>query len=226
MTANPKLYEAFAEEAQDINVQDLMAQMLENYNQEKGYVPTPADEIRIRKMMIAMKFLEEERNHLAMLKQAIMDEWDTRIKAKSKDIDGIKEFIEKYIKDANQGKKLSLDVGTATLRRNPPKVKVTDTEKAVEFLKQHNMFEQFAKAPVLDTTLLQNSYINDFNKQVATETERRVAVEKEEKGKITKKREGEIKLEVEREWADQYYGQLPEFMKYEPENQKVSITMK
>jgi|GEM_PF-6250576 len=226
--ANPKLYEAFAEEAKDINVAELMQQMMEAFNQEKGYTPTPMDEIRIRKMMLARKHLEKEAERLIILRDAIIDDWNTKIKNKEKEIENINRFIEKYLKEVNNGEKLSLDIGTAALRRSAPRVKVIDKDKARAFLQEHGQLEKFLKAPELDTTLLQNAYLNDFHNRVEQEAQKRIQEEiaASPKGKITKKREGEIRLEVERELADSYFNRLPDFLEYIPEEQKLSITMK
>lgn len=227
-TTNPRIYEAFDEEAKGIDVQDLMAGMLEQFNADKGYKPTVTDEVKIRKMLLAKKYIEREQERLTLLKAAVVADWDERIRAKGKEIEGIADFIESYLKNQNNGKKLSLDVGTVTLRRSAPKVKLIDDKKeeAIAFLKQHGQFDSFAKAPELDTALLQKAYVTQFNKLVETETERRIEIEVKEKTKVTKKREGEIKLEVEREMAPDYYAKLPGFLKYIPEEQKVSITMK
>lgn len=227
-TANPKLYEAFEEEAKDVNLEELMQQMLGAFNEEKGYEPTPADEIRIRKMMLARKYLEKEADHLTLLKAAIVEDWDQKIKKKLDDAKSIDEFIERYLKDVNKGKKLSLDVGTATLRRSAPKAKVIDQDKARAFLQEHNQLEAYLKPGVLDVSLLQRSYMNQFEKLVEDQTKARITaeVEQSEKGKITKKREGEIKLEVEQFIADQYFTSLPDFFEYIPESKSISITMK
>lgn len=227
-TDNPKLYEAFEEEAKDINIEELMQEMLGNFQAEKGYTPTPADEIRIRKMMLARKYIEKEADRLTMLRNAIMEDWNAKITRKFQEIDNINEFIEKWLKEANAGEKLSLDVGTATLRRSAPKTKVVDKDKAKDFLVASGQLNSFLKAPELDTTLLQNAYVNQFNQLVEAEANARISQEITEsaKGKITKKREGEIKLEVERELADNYFSQLPDFLEYVPEQQKLSITMK
>jgi hypothetical protein len=228
MTTNPKIYEAFEEEAKGIDVQDLMSQMMEQFNADKGYTPTVTDEIKIRKMLLAKKYIEREQGRLAHLKAAIVADWDEKIMNKGKEIEGINDFIESYLKHHNNGKKISLDVGTATLRRSAPKVKldIEKKEEAVAFLKQHNVLESFQKPAELDSTLLQNSYVTQFNGLVIEETEKRIAEEKELAGKITKKREGELKLIVERELAPDYYSKLPDFMQYIPEEQKLSITMK
>lgn len=225
---NPKLYEAFEEEAKDVNVEDLMQQMLEAFNQDKGYTPTPADEIRIRKMMLARKYIEKETERLTFLRDAIIQDWNAKIARKLQEIESINDFIEKYLKEINNGEKLSLDVGTATLRRSAPKAKVVDKDAAKEFLRERGMLESYLKAPELDITLLQNAYAREFEYRVEQETKARIEKEVAEsgKGKITKKREGEIKLEVERDLAEAYFTQLPDFLEYVPEIQKLSITMK
>lgn len=228
MTVNPRLYEAFEEEAKEINVEELMQQMLTSFNEQKGYVPTPADEIRIRKMMLARKYIEKEAERLTFLRNAITEDWDAKISRKLQEAVSINDFIEKYLKEINGGKKLSLDVGTATLRRSAPKTKVIDVDKAIDFLKEHGQLSSYLKAPVLDTTLLQNAYLNQFAKLVEAETEKRIKEETNAsvKKSITKKREGEIKLEAENDLADTYFTQLPEFLEYIPESKKLSITMK
>ncbi len=226
--SNPKLYEAFEEEAKSIDIEELMQEMLDSFNQEKGHVPTPADEIRIRRMMLARKYIEKEADRLTMLRDAIIEEWNGRINKKLEEVNSINDFIERFLKDANGGKKLSLDVGTATLRRTAPKTKVIDADKAKVFLEECGRLQEFQKAPVLDEVLLQKSYINQFNKLVEIEAEKRIKeeVEASKNGKITMKREGEIKLQVENELADDYYTSLPDFMEYIPETKKLSITMK
>lgn len=225
---NPKLYEAFEEEAKEINVEDLMQEMLNSFNQESGYNPSATDEIRVRKMMLARKYIEKDVEHLTLLKKAVMEEWDARINKKREEINGLNGLIEKYIKDANKGKKLSLDVGTATLRRSAPKTKIVNIEKAKAHLQEKGELQKFLKAPELDTTLLQKTYINKFNEKVEKETEIQIQqeVEASEIGKITKKREKEIKLEVEQRLSDSYFNDLPEFVEYVPESESLSITMK
>ncbi len=226
--SNPKLHEAFEEEVKDINIEDLMQEMLGSFNQEKGYTPTPIDEIRIRKMMLARKYIEHEAKRLKVLRDAVKEEWDKRIDKKNEEAAAINDFIEKYLKDFNDGKKLSLDVGTATLKRTAPKTKVIDVERAKKFLKEHGKLDLFLKAPDLDVTLLQDTYLNQFDKMVEKETKERIKkeIEASDKGKITKKREKEIKLEVENDLSDDYFNSLPDFMKYIPESKKLSITMK
>lgn len=227
-TDQEKLYAAFDEEAKTIDVQDLMAQMMESVNAEKGYEPNPIDELKIRKMMLARKFIEKEANRLAMLRDAIKAEWDEKVKRKLDEVNGINEFIEMWIKKYNKGQKLSLDVGTATLRRSAPKVKVNDVVKAKAFLEQHKQLASYQKAPELDTTLLQNAYINQFNKLVEEEAKKVIEeeIKSSKNGKITQKREKEIKLAKEQELADSYYQKLPDFFDYIPEAQNLSITMK
>lgn len=228
MTTNVKLYEAFEEEAKEINIEELMQQMLGQFNEQKGYVPTPADEIRIRKMMLARKYIEKEANRLTILRDAIVDDWNTKINRKFQEIESIGEFIEKWLKEANNNQKLSLDVGTATLRRSAPKAKVIDKDKAKDFLKEHGQLESYLKAPELDVTLLQNAYVNQFQELVELKAKGIVEVEVQasKKGTITKKRESEIYLEAERALSQEYFSQLPDFFEYVPEQQKLSITMK
>lgn len=230
MVEKHNLIEAYEEEAKDINIEELMAEMLGNFNETKGYTPTPADEIRIRKMMLAKRYLEKEAERLTFLRDAIVEDWNAKIKRKLQEVTSIEEFIEKWIKEVNGGNKLSLDVGTATLRRSAPKVKLKadQIEQAKAFLEKHGQLESYLKPAPLDATLLQNAYINQFNKLVEEETNKRIAkeVEASAKGKITKKREGEIKLQVEQELADNYYQSLPEFFEYIPESKSLSITMK
>lgn len=227
VVVNEYLHEALDVEAQDIDIAALMAEMMDSVNQEKGYEPSVVDEIRIRKMMLASRYLNQEADHLKKLKAAVVQDWDARIKKKTDDIQSIKDFIESYLKNHNGGKKLALDVGTATLRRTPNKVKLDDSRKmeAIDFLKKHNVFENFQKPGELDSTLLQNSYIKEFEGLVEAEAEQRIAAEKVN-GKVTKKREGEIKLEAERALAPDYFNKLPDFIKYIPEGQSVSITLK
>lgn len=227
-TDKTRLYEAFDEEAKDVDVADLMQQMMESYNQEKGYTPTPADEVRIRKMMLARKYIEREADRLTLLREAVLEDWTARINKKLEEAKSIEEFIEDWIKNHNKGAKLSLDVGTATLRRTGPKVKVADAEKAKAFLQEHGQLQAYLKPAPLDTTLLQTAYMNQFATMVETEANRRIEAEVEasDKKKITKKREAQIKSEVELELTEGYFTQLPDFLEYVPEKKALSITMK
>lgn len=226
-----KIYEAFEEEAKGLDISELMGDMstmLDAYNQDKGYTPNVHDELRVRNLMLALKYTEKEMDRLTLLKSAVMADWDKRIAAKKKDIEGIKGLVDNYIRNVNQGKKLSLDVGTATMKKQAHKIKLKgDAEQqAREFLNHHQMLEAYLKPAPLDATLLQNAYMNQFNQQVEQEAANRIEKEKEEKGKITKKREKEIHLEVEEEMKPRFAQTLPDFFEYIPEERKLSITMK
>ncbi|MED1301962.1 hypothetical protein P4U65_15550 [Bacillus pacificus] len=226
-----KIYEAFEEEAKSLNISELMgdmSSMLDSYNQEKGYTPTVHDELRVRNLMLAYKYTEKEMDRLTLLKAAVMADWDKRIQAKKKDMEGIKGLVDNYIRNVNQGKKLSLDVGTVTMKKQGHKVKLKgDAEaQAREFLNHHKLLESYLKPAPLDVTLLQNAYMHQFNQQVEQEAAKRIEKEKEEKGKITKKREKEIALAVEEEMKPGFIESLPDFFDYIPEEQKLSITMK
>ncbi|MCD7911046.1 hypothetical protein KC480_05840 [Bacillus velezensis] len=223
---NLTLYEAFEEEVRDINIEDLMNEMIESFNKDKGYTPTPNDELKIRKMILARKYTEKEIERLTMLRDAVKADWDKKIEKKKDDIEGLNGLIEKFIRDSNNGKKLSLDVATVSLKRTGPKAVVIDEEAASEYLKQHNQLELYLKKPTLDTTLLQKAYQNDFKNKVSAEAERRITIEEKTKGALSKKRKKEIELEVEKESADSYFGHLPDFMKYKPEKKTLSVTMK
>lgn len=222
-----KLYEAFAEEAKEIDLQSLMAEMMESYNQEKGVQPNPLDELKVRKLMLARKYVEREVERLVLLKNSIMQEWDERIAKKAKEIEGIAGLIEHYIKNVNNGQKLSLDIGTATLRTSAHKVKVEDEEAAREFLQEHGVLQNYLKSPQLDIPLVQASYMNQFNAHVEQVSNQRIEAEKEANGgKITKKREKEIAKQVEEEALPSFQASLPTFLRYVPEEKKLSITMK
>ena len=205
------LMNAYDEESKDIDVQDLMSQMLESFNQEKGYTPSVTDEVKIRKMLLARNYILKEKERMKDLKAAINLDWDERIGAKDKELESIDEFIESYLKNQNKGKKLA-------------KFKADMKEQAIEFLKAHKLFDDYKKPAELDSTLLQNSYVTQFNAQVKAETDLRIEKELAQ-GKVTKKREGEIKLEVERDLAPAYYSKLPDFMEYVPERKSLSIRM-
>lgn len=223
---NQAFYEALEEEAKDINIEDLMNEMLNSFNQEKGQAPTPTDELKVRKMVLARKYIEKEINRLTMLRDAVKADWDQKIAKKKEEIEGLNGLIEHFIKVTNKGKKLSLDVATISLKRTGPRTVVQDEEKARDFLKEHNQLEKYLKKPELNTTLLQNAYRNDFKELVSKEAERRIIIEEKSKGSLSQKRKKEIELEVESEWADNFFSKLPDFMKYMPEKKTLSITMK
>lgn len=224
---DPILQEAFEVEAKDIDVKSLMQEMLNAFQEEKDYQPTPMDELKVRKLMLARKYLMKDIEHLTILRDAVVQEWNDRIKRKQEEIDDINGLIAHYLKEVNKGKKLSLDVGTATLRRVPPKAKVVDKERAKQYLQEIGELEKFLKAPELDTTLLQKTLVNQFKEYVENKAQEIIEKEKAvNDGKITKKREKEILLEVERELADEYFKNLPDFVEYVPEKETLSITMK
>lgn len=224
---NTMLEEAYSTEAKDIDIQELMQDMLNNFQQETNYEPNPFDEVKIRKLMLARKYILKDIQHIKQLRDAIIQEWNDRIERKEKEINDINNIIEYYIKHVNNGQKLSFDIGTATLRRNAPKAKVVDKIKAREYLQQIGELDKYLKAPELDTTLLQKTYINEFKSLVEQKASEKIEFEKEANGgKITKKREKEILLETEQQLADHYFKQLPDFVEYIPESQTLSITIK
>lgn len=228
MIENPKVYEAFEEEAKDIDVASLMQEMLNQFQEEKGYQAQPLDELRVRNLLLARKYKEKEVDRLTMLKQAIMEDWDKKIKKQQEEIKDINGLIEHWLVNANQGKKLSLDVGTVTLRRTAPKAKVASEEEARAYLAESGQLESFLKPAPLDQTLLSQHFTNQFKGYVEDHYNQRLQEELANNSgkKITKKREAELKQEAEKFVEEQYFQTLPSFMEYVPEKQSLSVTMK
>lgn len=228
-TDSSKLYEAFEEEGKDVDVDLLMQEMLNSFTEETGKGDNSLiNEYRIRKMLLARKFIEKDVDRLTLLKKAIVADWDARIKKEKEKVASINEFVDNWLRKENKGKKLSLDIATVNLKRNAPKTVVSNVQEAKDFLAQHNELDKYLKPAELDVTLLQNAYINDFKAQVKALADAQIAeeIKASEKGKITKSREKQILLEVEQKHAEEYFTKLPEFMEFVPESESLVITMK
>ena len=163
MTYNPDLKEALEFEKQEVgeNLEDLMAQFLQESEKEHTL---ELDEMQIRKMMFAIKYIEEEAERLKRLKTAVVAEWDRRIAEKTQNVDEIKAKIKEYVTVQNKGKALKLDIGTASLRKVKHNLEIKDKAALRIWLSNNDKLENFLKPAELDTTLAKNHLLAKVEK--------------------------------------------------------------
>lgn len=218
------LNQAYALEAREAaqSIEELMAEMLGNVEEATGYAPRKMDEMTIRRMLFARKYLGEEKEKLATMKQAVALEWDLRISKKQAQIDQIDGLVDKFIREENKGKALTLDVATPTLRKVPHKVDIKDKTKVIEHLKNTGEYKKFTKE-TLDETAAKKHYIEQLNTLVDSTAKKMIDLEIEDKGKVTKKREKEIKEQVLTELMGTFKQNLPEGFEFTEPSKTLSI---
>lgn len=163
-----ELQEAYRYEMETLNVEQLMAQMLGNYEDatDTKHEVTP---LKIRNMLLAAKYLEGEAAKLKEMKKAVSEEWDRKINAKLADKASIDAFTLQWLENENKGEKLALDFATASVRKTKPNL-VFNAEKkdaAINFLTKNNALEGFLKPAELDTSKLMD-FVNDAIEKAVT----------------------------------------------------------
>jgi hypothetical protein len=219
------LQEALNYEAQEaiLSIEDMMAEMLGNVEAGGGYTGPKFDEIKIRKMLLARNFLLKEEEKLKEMKAVVAADWDKRIKGKRNQVEVIDGLIDRYIREDNKGKTLSLDVATVSMKRKPHTVKVNDEMKFRLHLAEEGKLESFLKPATLDTTLAQNAILNDYKAKIEEKANKLIEAEKSETGKITKKREKEIFEQLMAEGLKEFKDSLPEGLEFIEPTQVMSI---
>ncbi|CDQ41907.1 hypothetical protein [Virgibacillus salexigens] len=220
------LQEALNYEAKEAvhSIQDMMEGMLQNVKDNDGYVREELDEMTIRKMMLAKHYLKQDIEKMKEMKKAIVKEWDQRINKKNDDIAAIDSIIDNFVKHQNNGKKLSFDIGTASLRRNNHKVTMEDENKAKAYFQNNGVLQEVLKEPSIDVTRAQNYFMIQFEQHVKSLAEATInqEIQMSEKKKITKKREKEILQEtIDRELPNLQQN-LPEGFKLIMPEEKVT----
>lgn len=150
----------------DPSMFDEINALVEGVKEAGGYVPRQVDEITIRKMIIAKKFKNQEIDRLKRLRDAVKAEWDKKIKAAEKEIEGMDSVIHNFIEKDNKGNKLILDVATVSLREVKHGIDVMDPEALKLYLSQRGVLHQFMMEPQLDTTAAKNYVIEEMERQI------------------------------------------------------------
>lgn len=207
------------------SVQDMMAAMLQNVEDGGGHVRQEHDEYTIRKMLLARDYLQKDVDKMTEMKKAIIADWDRRISQKKEDIANIEGVVDSFVRHDNKEKALSLDVATASLRKVSAKIKVVDEKKVRKHLEETKTLDKYLKEAPLNKTLVQNSYMDEFNEKA--EEIAKVEIETEAalnpKKKLTKKREKEILEEVIERELPKFNETLPEGFELEMPRKVLSI---
>ena len=169
---NPDLQAALDFEANEIgmDLESMMAEMLGNAERSGE---STFDDLKIRRMVLALRHLEREIDELKRFKKAIAAEWDNRIKGKEKSITQIKDTIHTYLTKENDGKGLKLDVATISVKKVNPSFEIEKDKIPLlrSYLEDAGILDNFLKPPVLDETLAKNQIANMItNKQVPEES--------------------------------------------------------
>jgi exonuclease VII large subunit len=163
MGYNPDLAEALDYEQKEVgmNLESMMSELLDSHEIESGH-KTEIDEMSVRRMTLALRYLAEEEETLKRLKEAVMTEWDRRIKEKQDNAAQIKRVIEQYIKEENKGKALKLDVGTVSLRKVKANFTAVDKNRLRAWLNEKGLLDRFIKPAEIDATLAKNYILSQI----------------------------------------------------------------
>jgi|SRR5699024_4256013 len=207
------------------SIEEMMASMLESADEAGEYIRPDLDEYTIRKMMLARNYIKKDVDKLKEMKKQVSMEWDRRINNKNEQIDSINNLINDYIQKENNGKALSFDVGTASLKRQNHKVKVKDKDVVIDYLKKNNALETFLKPRELNETAAAKHFIDQFDEHVKNLASERVRqeVENSKSNKITKTREKEILKEITEEQLPFLRDSLPEGFEFIEPSYSLSI---
>lgn len=206
-----------------LSIQDMMSEMIQNVEEGGGYVRQELDEFTIRKMLLARDYIKKDIDKMTEMKKAIVKEWDERIKKKKEEIKDIEKIVDNYIRYQNKGRTLSLDVATASLRKNPHRVKVVDENKVKEYFDKQGVLDNFLKDAPLDKTKSQQYFMKKFDEHVNRLAEVEIQKERKEVGKMTKKREKEILQEVIEKELPTFNEQLPEGFELQMPEERLTI---
>lgn len=158
---NPDFQSALDYESKEVGLglEDLMAEIMQNADVREG---STFDEMKIRRMILALRHLKRETEDLKRFKKAVVADWDKRIKDKEKNMDQIKDVIHDFLVKENKGKALSLDVGTVSVRKVAPNFDVTKEQEALlrTYLEEAGMLGNFLKPAELDVSLVKKELVN------------------------------------------------------------------
>lgn len=217
-------------EAGEINIEDLMAEILGDYSAETNekVVQTPEEQrLQIRRMIIALSYLNEEIQELKSMKKAVVDEWTKRVDAKEKQAASIKEYVTFWINEVNNKEKLQLDVATISSRRSAPSMYFDKelAEEAEKFFKEHNQFQHYTKEPELDHSKVLDAYNKMVEKEAETRIQEKLIMMQANGDKITKTKQTAIAKSITEEVLSEFASKLPAFLKVKDEHYTASIKM-
>lgn len=223
-----ELSEALAYEAENIDLESIMAQMVSDY-EETNNVQTKTTPFQIRNMVLAVKYHKEEVEKLKEMKKLVSQQWDKKIDAKNEQIKQIQDFVQAWIETENKGKKLTLDFATVSISKRKSKLEF-NPQKVVEarqFLEQQGILNGFLKQPEIDTSVLTESIKQTMENEYNNGVDMIINQYKEQHPdeKLTKTKENQLKEEYQAGIQERYAAFYGSFMDLKPEVKSLGIRM-
>lgn len=208
-----ELQEALRYEMELLDIENDVNNILESYSQDAGVV-TEISEYKIRNMILAIKYHQEEQDKLDEMKKVVMAQWTNKIDAKKKQIKQLRDIVLTWLEQSNT-KKLSLDVATLSEKNTKYALGLKNTDESKEavaaFLQQTNSLNQYLKEPEIDY----DAFLGDLKKAVEEQSKLQIqqmieheTAQLEAGKKLTAKRVAEIEKECSetkmKEFSDIY----------------------
>lgn len=195
-----ELQEALRYEMELLDIENDVNNILESYSQDAGVV-TEISEYKIRNMILAIKYHQEEQDKLDEMKKVVMAQWTNKIDAKKKQIKQLRDIVLTWLEQSNT-KKLSLDVATLSEKNTKYALGLKNTDESKEavtaFLQQTNSLNQYLKEPEIDY----DAFLGDLKKAVEEQSKLQIqqmiedeTAQLEAGKKLTAKRVAEIEKE-------------------------------
>lgn len=195
-----ELQEALRYEMELLDIENDVNNILESYSQDAGVV-TEISEYKIRNMILAIKYHQEEQDKLDEMKKVVMAQWTNKIDAKKKQIKQLRDIVLTWLEQSNT-KKLSLDVATLSEKNTKYALDLKNTDESKEavaaFLQQTNSLNQYLKEPEIDY----DAFLGDLKKAVEEQSKLQIqqmieheTAQLEAGKKLTAKRVAEIEKE-------------------------------
>lgn len=195
-----ELQEALRYEMELLDIENDVNNILESYSQDAGVV-TEISEYKIRNMILAIKYHQEEQDKLDEMKKVVMAQWTNKIDAKKKQIKQLRDIVLTWLEQSNT-KKLSLDVATLSEKNTKYALDLKNTDESKEavaaFLQQTNSLNQYLKEPEIDY----DAFFEDLKKAVEEQSKLQIqqmieheTAQLEAGKKLTAKRVAEIEKE-------------------------------
>lgn len=195
-----ELQEALRYEMELLDIENDVNNILESYSQDAGVV-TEISEYKIRNMILAIKYHQEEQDKLDEMKKVVMAQWTNKIDAKKKQIKQLRDIVLTWLEQSNT-KNLSLDVATLSEKNTKYALGLKNTDESKEavtaFLQQTNSLNQYLKEPEIDY----DAFLGDLKKAVEEQSKLQIqqmieheTAQLEAGKKLTAKRVAEIEKE-------------------------------
>lgn len=195
-----ELQEALRYEMELLDIENDVNNILESYSQDAGVV-TEISEYKIRNMILAIKYHQEEQDKLDEMKKVVMAQWTNKIDAKKNQIKQLRNIVLTWLEQSNT-KKLSLDVATLSEKNTKYALGLKNTDESKEavaaFLQQTNSLNQYLKEPEIDY----DAFLGDLKKAVEEQSKLQIqqmieheTAQLEAGKKLTAKRVAEIEKE-------------------------------